>query len=161
MKDDPAYLALHMTRLRDKLADAGAEYLKQRGIAWPVYMNSTVASIGRSGATTGSRIANETSLSPQLVGQYLTHLEKLGVVEFGTDPDDRRRKIVRLTPAGLKQFGHLQSLERVSLPAFEEIYAETGHDLFKAIMAFERALDREDALARYARAASRDRDSKK
>jgi DNA-binding MarR family transcriptional regulator len=57
--------------------------------------------IGRQGAT-ASEVGRRLGISKQAAGKTVDRLEHLGYAERADDPDDARRKIVRLTPRGVE-----------------------------------------------------------
>lgn len=63
--------------------------------------------LGR-GATTARELAEAQSLTEQTLGRTLAHLEATGHVRRDTDPTDRRRRLVDLTPAGRDLLGQLE-----------------------------------------------------
>jgi DNA-binding MarR family transcriptional regulator len=56
--------------------------------------------IGRDG-TTAVELGRRLGVSKQAAGKTIDNLERLGYVERATDPDDARRKLVRLTGRGV------------------------------------------------------------
>ncbi|MFE9396233.1 MarR family winged helix-turn-helix transcriptional regulator [Streptomyces flavidovirens] len=56
--------------------------------------------VGRDGATAGE-LGRRLGVSKQAAGKTVDRLERLGYVERVDDPDDGRRKLVRLTPRGV------------------------------------------------------------
>ncbi|WP_371773636.1 MarR family winged helix-turn-helix transcriptional regulator [Streptomyces sp. NBC_01438] len=56
--------------------------------------------VGRDGAT-ASEIGRRLGVSKQAAGKTVDRLEALGYVERADDPQDGRRKLVRLTPRGI------------------------------------------------------------
>lgn len=56
--------------------------------------------VGRDGAT-ASEIGRRLGVSKQAAGKTVDRLESLGYVERADDPQDGRRKVVRLTPRGI------------------------------------------------------------
>jgi DNA-binding MarR family transcriptional regulator len=65
----------------------------------PVY-GFALQAIGVAGAS-ASEIGRRLGVSKQAAGKTIDRLEALGYVERADDPDDARRKLVRLTPRGL------------------------------------------------------------
>lgn len=65
----------------------------------PVY-GFALQAIGAAGAS-ASEIGRRLGVSKQAAGKTIDRLEALGYVERADDPDDARRKLVRLTPRGL------------------------------------------------------------
>ncbi|WP_093801167.1 MarR family winged helix-turn-helix transcriptional regulator [Streptomyces sp. Wb2n-11] len=55
--------------------------------------------VGRDGVTAGE-LGRRLGVSKQAAGKTVERLERLGYVERADDPDDGRRKLVRLTPRG-------------------------------------------------------------
>jgi DNA-binding MarR family transcriptional regulator len=80
--------------------------------------------------TTAAELGRHLGVSKQAAGKTLDALEHLGYVERGTDPNDARRKIVRLTQRGV------DSLVR-SARIFEDLrsgWADTlGEDRLRAL----------------------------
>nr|WP_241002802.1 MarR family winged helix-turn-helix transcriptional regulator [Streptomyces sp. CB01881] len=52
------------------------------------------------GGTTAVELGRRLGVSKQAAGKTVEQLERLGYVERGSDPDDARRKVVRLTARG-------------------------------------------------------------
>ncbi len=63
---------------------------------------SALAWLDRGGPTTASALAKLEQISPQSMGATLATLEGRGLIERRPDPDDGRRAIVSITPAGLR-----------------------------------------------------------
>jgi DNA-binding MarR family transcriptional regulator len=62
-------------------------------------------------------LAERARITKQSVGEIVTNLEELGYVERIPDPNDRRAKLVRLTPRG-------QEAQDAALETFAQIEAE-------------------------------------
>ncbi|WP_326569471.1 MarR family transcriptional regulator [Amycolatopsis rhabdoformis] len=92
--------------------------------------------IGPRGAT-ASELGKRLGVSKQAAGKTVDRLEQLGYAERADDPEDARRKLVRLTPRGL------DSLTR-SAAIFETLRAnwvtELGADRVRALEADLRAM---------------------
>ena len=61
---------------------------------------SALSRLDRGGPTTSSALAKLEQISPQSMGATLAALEQRGLVERNADPDDGRRAVLSLTPAG-------------------------------------------------------------
>jgi DNA-binding MarR family transcriptional regulator len=77
-------------------------------------------------------IAERARITKQSVGEIVTNLEELGYVERIPDPEDRRAKLVRLTPRG-------QEVQDAAFAAFAEIEADWGKRIGKKKVADLRA----------------------
>jgi len=64
-------------------------------------------------------IAERARITKQSVGEIVSDLERLGYVERIPDPEDRRAKLVRLTPRG-------EEVQEAARKTFAEIEAEWG-----------------------------------
>jgi DNA-binding MarR family transcriptional regulator len=77
-------------------------------------------------------IAERSRITKQSVGEIVTNLEELGYVERIPDPEDKRAKLVRLTPRG-------QEVQNAAFAIFAEIEAEWGERIGKKKVAALRA----------------------
>ncbi|MEO2132040.1 MAG: MarR family transcriptional regulator [Microbacterium sp.] len=59
-----------------------------------------LATIGRIGPTTSSALAHRLTADKGMISRQITDLEKLGLIERTPDPDDRRSRLISLTPRG-------------------------------------------------------------
>lgn len=72
--------------------------------------------IGAGGATAGE-LGRRLGVTKQAAGQMVDELERLGYVTREPDPEDGRRRLVKLTPSGVDCL-------RVSAEIFDELLAE-------------------------------------
>lgn len=93
--------------------------------------------IGRDGAT-ASDIGRRLGVSKQAAGKTVDKLTALGYAERVEDPDDARRKIVRLTPRGIDSL-------RQSAEIFERLHGRWAREL-----GAQRVRDMESDLRRIA-----------
>lgn len=63
---------------------------------------SALSRLDRGGPATSSALAKQEQISPQSMGATLGRLEACGLVERCSDPDDGRRVVLSVTPAGLE-----------------------------------------------------------
>src|SRR5258708_25713781 len=61
---------------------------------------AVLGGLDREGPQSVSDLANAEHVRPQSMAQTVSDLESDGLVERHADPDDRRRALVQLTPAG-------------------------------------------------------------
>ncbi|QKW18883.1 winged helix-turn-helix transcriptional regulator [Kitasatospora sp. NA04385] len=90
--------------------------------------------IGVDGAT-ASELGRRLGVSKQAAGKTVDRLEALGYAERADDPQDARRKLVRLTPRGLDMLAR-------SAAGFDEIRAR-----WAAVLGERRLRELEDGLA--------------
>lgn len=63
---------------------------------------SALSRLDRGGPATSSALAKQEQISPQSMGATLGRLRARGLVERRSDPDDGRRVVLSVTPAGLE-----------------------------------------------------------
>ena len=81
-------------------------------------------------------IAERLNLSVAAAGRNVDQLVRLNLVERRESPDDRRVKLVSLTPAGQKVAGQHFESKRASIRTFaEELPADQREDLHSALAA--------------------------
>jgi len=91
---------------RRRLWIAAARALAARGesiVAWAL-----VNRLAELGPLTQRELADASAQHPAGVSRQLGDLERKGLTTRGTDPDDRRRRVVELTTAGQRWFRQLR-----------------------------------------------------
>ena len=111
--------AMHAHRLvSEGLAGAGA-----RG-----YHYRLLAALAEFGPASQAELGRRTGIDRSYVVEAVNELENGGLVERARDPDDRRRNVVTITPAGLRQLRRL-----------DEVLADIQDEVFAPLSADERA----------------------
>jgi DNA-binding MarR family transcriptional regulator len=86
-------------RLDAAFAAVNAELTRRYGVTGgQLGMLRLIAEFG--GRITLARLRQRLSLHPATLGQLVARLAEKGLVEVGSDPHDRRRRLVELTAAG-------------------------------------------------------------
>jgi MarR family transcriptional regulator, lower aerobic nicotinate degradation pathway regulator len=111
--------AMHAHRLVvEHLAAAGA-----RG-----YDYRLLAALEEFGPASQATLGRRTGIDRSYVVEVVNELSNGGLVERARDPDDRRRNVVTITPAGVRQLRRLDG-----------VLAEVQDELFAPLSADERA----------------------
>ncbi len=111
--------AMHAHRLVvERLAAAGA-----RG-----YHYRLLAALEEFGPASQATLGRRTGIDRSYVVEAVNELANGGLVERARDPDDRRRNVVTITPAGVRQLRRL-----------DEVLAGIQDELFAPLSAEERA----------------------
>jgi DNA-binding MarR family transcriptional regulator len=71
----------------------------------PVAQMTVLSRLGRDGAASVSDLAAAERMRPQSMAPIVRDLEQAGLVQRRPDPDDGRRALVELTPAGAETLG--------------------------------------------------------
>jgi MarR family transcriptional regulator, lower aerobic nicotinate degradation pathway regulator len=88
------------------------------GMATHRYQYSMLAALEEFGEMSQASLGRRCGLDRSDVASGVTDLVVRGLVERAADPDDQRRNIVRITPAGSRQ---LQALDRIIASAQDEL----------------------------------------
>ncbi|WP_338468287.1 MarR family winged helix-turn-helix transcriptional regulator [Novosphingobium sp. ZN18A2] len=110
---DPAELLHRILKLQNRLIAPFSVHLEKR---FEVTVNEfrVIMLVGRLGTTASHELAEITAVSPMSISRAVTALEKQGRLVTEIDPANRRRKILRLSPAG-------ETLYREMLPTTEKV----------------------------------------
>jgi DNA-binding MarR family transcriptional regulator len=127
----PADILGHLLKLYNRLLAPFSVHLEKRH---KISINEfrMLMMIGKLGATASHEVAELTGVNTMAISRAVALLRRHRRIEVVTDPSNRRRKILRLTPAG-------RALYEQMLPTTEKV----GQYLFEAlrpdeIMAFDR-----------------------
>ncbi len=82
------------------------------------------------------------------ISQNSKEMFKADLIVFNADPDDARRKIMKLSKQGKLKFNKMKKLRNSVRTAAESICAETTHNFYTAIKEFEKALERKSLFER-------------
>ncbi len=106
---------------------------KNLGIVVPVRSCSLLHALAELEAASAADLANRLGQSHQLVLQKIPALTRLKLLDRQTDPDDKRRKLFRLTPAGEEQVALLTQHEALFEKAYADLNAEIGVDIYQVL----------------------------
>ena len=143
-----AFIANQIERLAEVIVAQGNEMLESAGIQFPSRAVSTVLFVGENEPASTADIARALGQPHQLATQRVDLLVQLGILERIGDPDDARRKLLRLTPAGQAQFRILTDQLDKAGQAFSAMFAEIGCDLAAATLRAAAALEQTPLITR-------------
>lgn len=147
-----AFLANQLHRLVDLIAKQGDELLMAAGLSLPSRAVSSVMLIGEHGQISAADIARELEQPHQLVTQRIDNLIELGFVGRVDDPRDGRRKILKLTRKGKKEWRLLDACLRDAEQVFLDLHQEIECDLSAVTLRAIKALSSESIVDRMATA---------
>ncbi len=120
-----AFIARQLESVVEVIVQQGEAILDDAGVEFPSRAVSAVLLIGERGSVSAADIADALGQPHQLVSQRIELLIESGVVDRVADPNDGRRKILRLTDKGVQQHERLEArldeADRVFAALFEEI----------------------------------------
>ena len=97
-----------------------------------------MAVLGRYGAMAASSVVDRTAMDKVRVSRAVARLLRLGHLTRRTDPEDRRRAILDLTPAGLAVYRQVVPLVlAIEMELLSELSAEERSTLHSAIAKIE------------------------
>lgn len=108
----PFRLTVLANRLTRRIARFYGERFKLTAPEW-----RTMAVLGQHGAMSANSVIIQTTMDKVRVSRAVARLLKSGFITRNTDPIDRRRAVLELTPAGLEVY-------RQIVPLVQEIEAE-------------------------------------
>lgn len=141
-----AFTAHRMRRLSDSFVESCGAWIAQQGVRAPPRSVSTLRLLASEAPLAVTEIAEKIRLSHPFIIRTLAELEQLGLVKITPDSKDRRRRLVRLTPDGVRE---ATLVERTAAPiaaAYASLFEDSGIDLPAALTALE-AAHRQQSLA--------------
>lgn len=136
----PAYLAHLLLRLADELVRGGGQWYPRMGVTAPPRTTSTLLALDEHGPLAVTEIAGLLRQSYPLVIDWCRDLTALGFIAKETDPKDRRRTLVDLTPSGRAEVGRLRVALVQMAAASQALMDEAGPGLFDVLWRMEAAL---------------------
>ncbi|MFH9126278.1 MarR family winged helix-turn-helix transcriptional regulator [Streptomyces griseoaurantiacus] len=101
---------------------------------------SALTLVGKHGAATASALASAEGVRPQSMATTLAALDRAGLIHRNPDPEDGRRQLITLTPAGRERIeGDRRARHRWLARTLEERYdEEERRTLLDALTLLER-----------------------
>jgi ribosomal protein S18 acetylase RimI-like enzyme/DNA-binding transcriptional ArsR family regulator len=130
-------LASRLRRLGERLQQEVSEVYEARGLQARARWFPLLHLLSSGRALAVSEVAQRLGLTHTAVRQAATPMERAGLLRSGTAPDDRRRRLLRLTPAGIELAARLGPLWREVEAATRVLVTESGQDLLGALDALE------------------------
>lgn len=125
-----AFIANFLDRLVGQIVEQGEDLLADVGLVFPSRAASSVLLIGERKFISAADIGKALGQPHQLVTQRIDLLIKLGVVQRMDDPNDGRRKLLKLSPMGLDQLERLQRRLTETARVFADLFKEIDCDLW-------------------------------
>lgn len=143
-----AFVGSRLERAVNLLSEQSGEVLVDDDISFAPQSASCLLFIAEHGDVSAANIAAALNLPHQVVAQRLNALLDLGLIMRRPDPQDGRRKIIRLTPRGRKQFERLKAVLRDADAVYAQLNTELGIDVSELMLRLIDCLDREPIAER-------------
>jgi DNA-binding MarR family transcriptional regulator len=138
--DDISFLGRLSEALSTTIEEQTRPLFDTAGIVVPVKSCSLLTALGKAGEASAADLARTLGQSHQLVVQKCPALLRLGLVTQHPDPADARRKLFRITDAGLDQLARIAAYgERIG-EVYRTLFEEVG-DVHGAILRTLAALE--------------------
>lgn len=137
----PAFLPHMLRRLSDLLVDGGMEWARRKPALPPLRTHSTMFALEQHGELSVTELATLLRQSHPLALQWVTALEKLGLVGRHRDPTDARRTMLRLTEEGIASMPAINYARAVNERTVRRLTEELGTDLWGVLGQLEELLD--------------------
>ncbi len=138
----PGYLNLVVRRVSQRIAAAGDAYMRQTGVTAAATSTAILAFVARRQEAPLADIAHALGYTHQAVAKAVDILEHDGLMESRASDKDLRKRLVSLTRKGKREAELVDEVAERAAEVFDDVFSEIGVDLFKALRAFETALDR-------------------
>mgnify|MGYP003700970631 CR=1 FL=1 len=122
--------------------------LSDRGFEMAPQSASCLLFIADNGEASAADIAAALNLPHQVVTQRLNALLDLKLVARHADPEDGRRKVIRLTPRGKNEFNRLRIILEDAHAVYGDLNKELGVDISALMLRLMDSLERESLAER-------------
>lgn len=150
----PAFLPHMLRRLSDLMVDGGTEWTNRNPAVPPLRTHSTMFALEEKGQLSVTQLATLLRQSHPLALQWVGALEKRGLVERHSDPEDRRRTMLGLTAKGDSAMPAIHHARAVNEQVSRCLTQELGDDLWDSLRRAEALLRERPYIARMTSAAS-------
>lgn len=137
----PLGLTLRLRRLADRLTEDGRHLYEGLNVGLEPHWYALLTLLQTHQALSVTQAASELRLSHPSVVATSRKLERAGLLVTEADPEDRRRRVLRLSESAEEQMPDFQRIWRAFGHALTELIEATDIDLLAALDAIEAQLD--------------------
>ena len=123
-------MCLHVQRAARAVARRYDEALRPMGLT--NFQFSLLMSLNRPKAPTMGQVSSLLAMDRTTLTANLKPLERRGLLTVSADPEDRRSRLLALTPAGRSLLAAAMPAWEKTQEAVEQLVAEAGPDLLRA-----------------------------
>jgi DNA-binding MarR family transcriptional regulator len=127
------FLAHRLRRLSELFVGEYGQWLPEFGVTAPARSASTLLLLKQEGVLSVTDIAERIRFTHPLVINLLAELEKRGLTSVTRDANDRRRRLIELTPRGREEADRVEAAAEVIGEAYRTLSAEIGADLLDLV----------------------------
>ena len=142
------YINLVVRRLGQRIAAAGDAYMRQTGVKTSATSTAILAYVARYDQAAIAEVAQALGYSHQAVAKAVEAMDKAGLMQTRASAEDLRKRLITLTDKGRQEAEMVEAVAARAAAVFAEVFDEIGVDVFKAMRAFETALDRRPLVGR-------------
>ncbi len=136
------FVAYYATRFADTLAKQGEEIMREKGWKTPPLSVSTVLYLHAQNGASVTDISNAVGSSHQLTAQRIKELEKLNLAKRVPNKNDKRSRLIMLTPIGQEEAEELGKFMQEVQQIFSQLETEIGCNLSEKIIEAERCMQK-------------------
>lgn len=133
------FLAHRLRRITEQFLDDYGAWLPDVGVDVPPRSLSLLLLLHRNESLGVMEVAARLRLSHPLIIRLVRDLEGEGFVQTTEDPEDARRRVIRLTARGERQVTAIKKATTVMAAAYRELSDEIGVDLLEVVERIEAA----------------------
>jgi len=134
------FLAHLLRRLSDELVRGFETWNTEVGITAPPRTHSTMLVLRERGTATVTQLASALKQSHPLIITWSRQLKALGLIRTSSDPQDGRKTLLSLTPAGEAEIDRIRGARDHIESAFVALMDAAGADVFDDLWRLEEEL---------------------
>lgn len=144
----PLAFASRLKRLSERLMRDGSRIYHEHGLDFEPRWFAVTFLLSRSSPMAVTAIADTLGLTHPAINQIAGQMERRGLLVSHKDKSDERRRLLSLSPKGLKLVKELDLLWNAIKDCTDEMLRQSGHDVLGMLAAVEAELDRKDMFTR-------------
>lgn len=141
-------LGSRLKRLSDKMMGDAAKIYRYAGHNMRPRWFTLMSLLHNKNQVSVVEAANLLGLTQPCISQFSREMDNAGFLQFTSDPDDLRRKIMSLSKKGIKQYNKMQPVRKAVRQSAIELCTEAEQNFYQALKKFEKAYERKSLYKR-------------